>query len=266
MSAPQDEKKADGAAKPSGDGDLDAVTSRINSLMGEGKSEGAGQKEDAAASTTAASEPKAPAPSTTAATSSTDTGSATAAKEGDKKESAPGSPQQGKASQLLESTYDVTVTLADQQADPDSPLYSVKSFDQLGLTEELLKGIYAMKYQKPSKIQERALPLLLQNPPKNMIGQSQSGTGKTAAFVLTMLSRVDFSINAPQAIALAREFVGGNRGGCWISRMLTLSTAPFDSLTRACTPDYGRCTGDGQVHISQDCLRDPRCSCSRYQD
>lgn len=36
-----------------------------------------------------------------------------------------------------------------------------------------------------------------------MIGQSQSGTGKTAAFVLTMLSRVDFSIQAPQAIALA---------------------------------------------------------------
>ena len=32
-----------------------------------------------------------------------------------------------------------------------------------------------------------------------MIGQSQSGTGKTAAFVLTMLSRVDFNINKPQA-------------------------------------------------------------------
>jgi hypothetical protein len=34
--------------------------------------------------------------------------------------------------------------------------------------------------------------------PQNMIGQSQSGTGKTAAFVLTMLSRVDFSKNQPQ--------------------------------------------------------------------
>ena len=89
---------------------------------------------------------------------------------------------------LHESKYDVQVTLADQQADPNSPLYSVKSFDDLGLHEDLLKGIYAMKYTKPSKIQERALPLLLQNPPRNMIGQSQSGTGKTAAFVLTMLS------------------------------------------------------------------------------
>ena len=67
--------------------------------------------------------------------------------------------------------------LADQQADPNSPLYSAKSFDQLGLHEDLLKGIYSMKFTKPSKIQERALPLLLQNPPRNMIGQSQSGTG-----------------------------------------------------------------------------------------
>jgi ATP-dependent RNA helicase DDX19/DBP5 len=104
---------------------------------------------------------------------------------------------------LRESKYDVTVTLADQQADPNSPLFSVKAFEDLGLHENLLKGIYGMKYQKPSKIQERALPLLLQNPPRNMIGQSQSGTGKTAAFVLTMLSRVDFSVQKPQAIALA---------------------------------------------------------------
>lgn len=64
-----------------------------------------------------------------------------------------------------------------------------------------------MKFNKPSKIQEKALPLLLKNPIENMIGQSQSGTGKTAAFALTMLSRVDLSIQKPQAICLspARE-------------------------------------------------------------
>ncbi|KAI8337614.1 P-loop containing nucleoside triphosphate hydrolase protein [Chlamydoabsidia padenii] len=104
---------------------------------------------------------------------------------------------------LIESTHIVQVKLADQQADPNSPLYSVKSFDDLGLTPELLKGIYGMKFNKPSKIQERALPLLIQNPPRNMIGQSQSGTGKTAAFVLTMLYRVQMQIKAPQAICLA---------------------------------------------------------------
>ena len=63
-----------------------------------------------------------------------------------------------------------------------------------------------MRFTKPSKIQEKALPLLLRNPPTNMIGQSQSGTGKTAAFVLNMLSRLDYSpnmLNTPQALVLA---------------------------------------------------------------
>ncbi|KAJ2547196.1 RNA helicase required for poly(A+) mRNA export, partial [Coemansia sp. RSA 1933] len=98
---------------------------------------------------------------------------------------------------------EVEVRLADIQADPNSPLYSVKSFEELGLHDNLLKGIYEMKFTKPSKIQERALPLLLANPARNMIGQSQSGTGKTAAFVLTMLSRVDYERNEPQALCLA---------------------------------------------------------------
>ncbi|TFK33212.1 P-loop containing nucleoside triphosphate hydrolase protein [Crucibulum laeve] len=106
-------------------------------------------------------------------------------------------------SDLITSTFEVSVTLADQQADPNSPLFSAKTFEELGLHQDLLKGIYDMGFSKPSKIQERALPLLLANPPSNMIGQSQSGTGKTAAFVLTMLSRVDFSINKPQALCLA---------------------------------------------------------------
>ena len=108
-----------------------------------------------------------------------------------------------KDSNLVSSAYEVKVKLADIQADPDSPLYSAKSFDELGLAPELLKGIYAMKFQKPSKIQERALPLLLHNPARNMIAQSQSGTGKTAAFSLTMLTRVNPEDASPQAICLA---------------------------------------------------------------
>lgn len=47
-----------------------------------------------------------------------------------------------------------------------------------------------MDYRKPSKIQEKALPLLMHNPPMNMIAQAPSGTGKSAAFVLNMLSRI----------------------------------------------------------------------------
>lgn len=68
----------------------------------------------------------------------------------------------------------------------------------------ILKGMYAMNFKKPSKIQERALPLLLGSPPTNMIAQSQSGTGKTAAFVITILSRLDYTQpKAPQALCLA---------------------------------------------------------------
>lgn len=78
-----------------------------------------------------------------------------------------------------------------------------------------------MRFTKPSKIQEKALPLLLRNPPTNMIGQSQSGTGKTAAFVLNMLSRIDFSpamANKPQALVLApsRELARQILGVCQI--------------------------------------------------
>lgn len=113
--------------------------------------------------------------------------------------STPAEPEEN----LIKSTYEVKVKLVDLQADPNSPLYSVKSFEELGLSNELLKGLYAMKFNKPSKIQEKALPLLISNPPRNMIGQSQSGTGKTAAFSLTMLSRVEESLNMTQCICLA---------------------------------------------------------------
>lgn len=61
-----------------------------------------------------------------------------------------------------------------------------------------------MNFKKPSKVQEKALPLLLSNPPRNMIAQSQSGTGKTAAFVIAVLSRIDYSKpHQPQALILA---------------------------------------------------------------
>ena len=87
--------------------------------------------------------------------------------------------------------------------DPNSTLYSVTKFEELNIPEDILKGIYACKFIKPSKIQENALPLLLTEPYRNLIAQSQSGTGKTAAFTICCLSRVDRSLPEPQAIVLA---------------------------------------------------------------
>ncbi|KAI5290956.1 RNA helicase required for poly(A+) mRNA export [Ascosphaera aggregata] len=118
---------------------------------------------------------------------------------------------------LQEPEYDVQVKLSDIQADPNNPLYSVKSFEDLGLSKEILSGLAAMSFRRPSKIQEKALPLLMIDPPQNMIGQSQSGTGKTAAFVLNILHRIDVTgdmAKTPQALVLApsrelaRQIVG----------------------------------------------------------
>eukprot|EP00164_Ancoracysta_twista_P001206 GFYU01001581.1.p1 GENE.GFYU01001581.1~~GFYU01001581.1.p1 ORF type:complete len:496 (+),score=163.30 GFYU01001581.1:87-1490(+) len=90
-----------------------------------------------------------------------------------------------------------------QQDDPNSPLYSVHSFEELGLTPTLLKGIYTgMGFNKPSKIQETALPMILGTPPKNLIAQAHNGSGKTACFTLGMLARIDESKKQPQALCL----------------------------------------------------------------
>ena len=69
-----------------------------------------------------------------------------------------------------------------------------------------MQGVYAMGFSSPSKIQETALPTLLADPPQNMIAQSQSGTGKTAAFILAMLSRVNPALNHPQVLCLSPTY------------------------------------------------------------
>ena len=104
-------------------------------------------------------------------------------------------------STLLHSTNDIEVI----RQDVNSPLYSIRTFEELNLDEALLRGIYQMGFSKPSKIQETALPLLI-NDRKNMIAQSQSGTGKTAAFTLASLSHVDVTQRHPQVIILSPTY------------------------------------------------------------
>jgi len=87
---------------------------------------------------------------------------------------------------------------------PASPtIYkAVTSFEALGLSKELLSGVYAMKFTAPSKIQAQALPIILAPNHPNLIGQAHHGSGKTAAFSLGVLSRVDVSRRVPQALIL----------------------------------------------------------------
>ncbi|CAM8968339.1 unnamed protein product [Rhodiola kirilowii] len=85
----------------------------------------------------------------------------------------------------------------------DTPYTSAKTFEELNLSPELLKGLYVeMSFQKPSKIQAVSLPMILTPPYKDLIAQAHNGSGKTTCFVLGMLSRVDPNQKFPQALCV----------------------------------------------------------------
>jgi len=69
------------------------------------------------------------------------------------------------------------------------------------LRDELLRGIYSYGYEKPSAIQQRAILPMVDG--RDTIGQAQSGTGKTATFLVGALQRIDCSTNACQFLVLA---------------------------------------------------------------
>ncbi len=73
-------------------------------------------------------------------------------------------------------------------------------FAALGLSESILRTLTALGYEVPTPIQERTIPLLLSG--RDLIGQAQTGTGKTAAFALPMLEKVDPSSREAQGLIL----------------------------------------------------------------
>lgn len=77
----------------------------------------------------------------------------------------------------------------------------VDNFDNMGLAEDLLRGIYAYGFEKPSAIQQRAIHPLGKG--LDIIAQAQSGTGKTATFSIGILSRLDYNNLDCQALILA---------------------------------------------------------------
>jgi translation initiation factor 4A len=77
----------------------------------------------------------------------------------------------------------------------------VDNFDNMELTDELLRGIYAYGFERPSAIQQRAIIPVIKN--YDCIAQAQSGTGKTATFSIAILQKIDVSISAVQALILA---------------------------------------------------------------
>ncbi|NGN92279.1 DEAD/DEAH box helicase [Nocardioides sp. KC13] len=75
------------------------------------------------------------------------------------------------------------------------------TFDSLGLSASVLEAVKALGYETPSAIQAATIPTLLRG--RDVVGLAQTGTGKTAAFALPVLSNLDVYQNAPQALVLA---------------------------------------------------------------
>lgn len=75
------------------------------------------------------------------------------------------------------------------------------SFADLGLAPSVLEAVSAVGYETPSPIQAQSIPALLTG--RHLLGVAQTGTGKTAAFALPLLSRIDASSVAPQVLVLA---------------------------------------------------------------
>ena len=74
------------------------------------------------------------------------------------------------------------------------------SFEDLNINDNLLRGIYSYGFEKPSNIQYKSLPIF--NSGKDMIAQSQSGTGKTGAFSVGVLNNLDINLKKTQYIIL----------------------------------------------------------------
>ncbi|MYN29345.1 DEAD/DEAH box helicase [Duganella levis] len=82
-----------------------------------------------------------------------------------------------------------------------SPVSPITLFSELNLGAPLLQALNDVGYESPSPIQAATIPLLLDN--RDVLGQAQTGTGKTAAFALPILARIDIKQTTPQALVLA---------------------------------------------------------------
>ncbi|WP_404384862.1 DEAD/DEAH box helicase [Knoellia locipacati] len=89
--------------------------------------------------------------------------------------------------------------MSDDDATPAEP--EQPTFSGLGLDERVVRALKDVGYETPSPIQAATIPALLEG--RHVVGLAQTGTGKTAAFALPILSRLDLKQKTPQALVLA---------------------------------------------------------------
>lgn len=86
------------------------------------------------------------------------------------------------------------------KAAPTTGIAESTSFSSLGLSDAVLRAVKAIGYESASPIQAASIPALLEG--ADILGQAQTGTGKTAAFALPILSRIELKQHTPQALVL----------------------------------------------------------------
>jgi translation initiation factor 4A len=88
-----------------------------------------------------------------------------------------------------------------QNEEETNSSYEIQNWDELEISPNLLRGIYAYGFEKPSPIQQKAIkPLILK---KDIVAQAQSGTGKTATFTIGALANVNVTDNNTQVLVLS---------------------------------------------------------------
>ena len=95
--------------------------------------------------------------------------------------------------------------LANVEFETSEDVEVIPTFDRMGLREDLLRGIYAYGFEKPSAIQQRAIRPLLKG--RDVIAQAQSGTGKTATFSISVLQSIDTAVRETQVHYILKFFL-----------------------------------------------------------
>lgn len=100
-----------------------------------------------------------------------------------------------------EPTADNTPEPASEQEAPAEKAEPENGFEKLGLPDAVVEAVKRVGFEQPSPIQAQTIPLLMQG--RDVVGLAQTGTGKTAAFALPVLSQIDPDKRYPQALVLA---------------------------------------------------------------
>ena len=95
----------------------------------------------------------------------------------------------------------MSVELAKDNEETPYTVKTIETWEELDATPNLLRGIYAYGFEKPSPIQRKAICPIFDG--KDVIAQAQSGTGKTGCFTIGVLERINTSLQQPQALILS---------------------------------------------------------------